>query len=230
MDWELVRNFFIAMLAIINPLGKIPLWVQASTDQDRHVRWRLALLVIVTALIILLVFLLGGQFFLNLFGIDLASFRIGGGIIILMVGLEMLKGTAIQIKDDTQDTSEDLSTFPFRRAQSRFRQVAVPLAMPLMAGPGSISTVVVYSARADSMTAYLGLSAALGAVMLILFLILLSGNRVQRLTGATVLNIQTRVFGLILAGIAVQLIVEGLGSIFPAWITEDSTIYDELQQ
>lgn len=228
MDWELVRNFFIAMLAIINPLGKIPLWVQASTDQDRHVRWRLALLVIVTALIILLVFLLGGQFFLNLFGIDLASFRIGGGIIILMVGLEMLKGTAIQIKDDTQDTSEDLSTF--RRAQSRFRQVAVPLAMPLMAGPGSISTVVVYSARADSMTAYLGLSAALGAVMLILFLILLSGNRVQRLTGATVLNIQTRVFGLILAGIAVQLIVEGLGSIFPAWITEDSTIYDELQQ
>jgi multiple antibiotic resistance protein len=228
MDWELMRNFFIAMLAIINPLGKIPLWAQASNDQDRHVRWRLALLVTSTALVILLVFLLGGQFFLNLFGIDLASFRIGGGTIILMVGLDMLRGTAIQIQDEAQNKQEDVSKF--RLAQSRFKQVAVPLAMPLMAGPGSISTVVVYSARADSMTAYLGLSAALGAVMLILFLILLSGNQVQRVTGATVLNIQTRVFGLLLAGIAVQLIAEGLGSIFPAWVTEDSSIYDELQQ
>lgn len=228
MDWELIRNFFIAMIAIVNPLGKIPLWVEASGDQDRQVRWRLALLVTVTALIILLVFLLGGQSFLNLFGIDLASFRIGGGIIILLVGLDMLKGTAIQIKDEDEDTHEDASKF--RVAQSRFRQIVVPMAMPFMAGPGSISTVVVYSARAEGLLEYVGLSAVLGIVMLILFLILLSSNRIQSITGATALNIQTRVFGLILAGIAVQLIAEGLGAIFPTWVTEDSSIYEELQK
>jgi multiple antibiotic resistance protein len=226
MEWELIRTFFIAMLAITNPLSKIPLWVKGSEGEDAHVRWRLALLVTITAFAILLVFLIGGRWFLDLFGIDLASFRVGGGIIILLVGLDMLRGTAIHVEHDQDDEAPDDK---LGEARARFRQVAVPLAMPIMAGPGSISTAVVYSASADTLVGYAGLTGALAVVMVIMFLVLLSGKRVEKAVGTTTLNIQTRVFGMILAAIGIQLMAEGLGAIFPAWLTEGSAIMDDLR-
>jgi multiple antibiotic resistance protein len=226
MEWDLVRSFFIALLAITNPLGTIPLWIAGSEGEDRQVEWRLALLVTTTAAAILLVFLLGGRWFLGVFGIDLAAFRIGGGIVILLVALDMIRGNAIRIDRDAERHEDD----KMRAARSRFEQVAVPLAMPMMAGPGSISTVVVYASRVDAVGGYAGLAAALGTVMAVMFLVLLSGRRIERWVGRTTLDIQTRVFGLILAGIAVQFVVEGLGEIFPAWLTEASTILDELRE
>jgi multiple antibiotic resistance protein len=226
VDWDLIRTFFIAMLAITNPLSKIPLWVKGSEGEDEHVRWRLALLVTLTAFAILLVFLVGGRWFLDLFGIDLASFRVGGGIILLLVGLDMLRGKVVQLDPDAEEGSADTR---LHEAQARFKKVAVPLAVPIMAGPGSISTAVVYSSEVDSLLGYAGLAGALAVVMVILFLVLLSGQRVERTLGATTLDIQTRVFGMILAGIGVQLMVEGLGAIFPAWLTEGSTILEDLR-
>ncbi len=226
MDWELTRMFFIAMLAITNPLSKIPLWVEGSRGEDRHVRWRLALLVTGTAFLILLVFLVGGRWLLDLFGIDLASFRVGGGIIILLVALDMLRGKAVQLDtDEEEDEDSKLAT-----ARSRFRKVAVPLSMPIIAGPGSISTVVVYSSSASGWLEYAGLGGALTVVLGLVFLVLLSGRWVEKRVGRTTLDIQTRVFGMILAGIAVQLIVEGLGEIFPAWLAEGGAVSDDLQQ
>jgi multiple antibiotic resistance protein len=227
MDWALIGSFFIAMLAISNPLNKIPLWVQGSADQDGPVRWRLALMVTGSALVILLVFLIGGQAFLNLFGIDLSSFKVGGGIVILLVGLDMLRGTVMQIHDDAPSEEDRATTFGMARA--RFRQIAVPMAVPFTAGPGSISTAVVYSARASTTLEYLGLAVVLTVVMVIVFLVLLGAPQVERLVGDTVLNLQTRVFGLILAGIGVQLMAEGLGALFPAWVTDLSPIADELE-
>jgi multiple antibiotic resistance protein len=225
MDWDLVRGFFIALLAITNPLGKIPLWLAGSEGEDRQVEWRLALLVTATAAAILLAFLLGGRWFLELFGIDLPSFRIGGGIVILLVAIDMIHGRAIRFERGEEDDDDDKMI----AARSRFKQVAVPLAMPMMAGPGSISTVVMYASRVDSLGGYASLAAALGVVMLLMFLMLLSGRRVERWVGKTTLDIVTRVFGLILTGIAVQFIVEGLGEIFPAWLTEASAIVEELR-
>lgn len=228
MDWDLTRTFFIAMLAITNPLSKIPLWVEGSRGEDRHVQWRLALLVTGTAFVILLVFLIAGRWLLDLFGIDLASFRVGGGIIILLVGLDMLRGKAVQIDTDA-DADEDEDS-KLATARSRFRQVAVPLSMPIIAGPGSISTAVVYSSSASDLLEYAGLAGALTVVLGLVFLVLLSGRWVEKRVGRTTLDIQTRVFGMILAGIAVQLVVEGLGEIFPAWLTEGGTVNDDLQQ
>jgi multiple antibiotic resistance protein len=225
MEWDLVRSFFIALLAITNPLSKIPLWLAGSEGEDRQAEWRLALLVTATATAILLVFLLGGRWFLELFGIDLPSFRIGGGIVILLVAIDMIHGRAIRFERGEEDDDDDKMV----AARSRFKQVAVPLAMPMMAGPGSISTVVMYASRVDSLGGYASLAGALGVVMLLMFLMLLSGRRVERWVGKSTLDIQTRVFGLILTGIAVQFIVEGLGEIFPAWLTEASAILDELR-
>lgn len=227
MEWEVVGSFFIAMLAITNPLGKIALWIRSSHDEDRPVRLRLAALVTLTAFGILALFLVAGEAFLNLFGIDLASFRVGGGVVILLLGLDMLRGDILQLEVEQEDVGERPPSWTV--AKTRFRKIAVPLVVPLMAGPGAISTVVVYSSRADDAVTYAALAVVLAVVMLILFAVLMAGRRVERAAGSLVLDIQTRLFGLLLAGIAVQLIAHGIGELFPGLLGPGSPILDDLR-
>jgi hypothetical protein len=95
MEIALIRNFLLAMVATLNPLGKIPIWVEASEGCDGPVRTRLALMVTGTATFLLLLFLFFGQSILSFLGLDLPSFRVDGGIIILLIGIEMLRGRAV---------------------------------------------------------------------------------------------------------------------------------------
>lgn len=222
MDLALIKSFAIAMIAIVNPLSKVPLYVQASAGQRGPADRRLAAYVTGVAFLVLLLALVAGKPFLNLFGVDLAAFRVGGGIVILMVGLSMIRGSAVEF---AVEEDEDLD--PIQQARSRFRKVVVPMAMPIIAGPGSISTAIVYSARAESPLDYAAMGVVLAAVMLVVLATLLLSRRVQRLVGATTLEIVTRFLGLILAGIAVQFIAEGLGEIFPAWVTPESVLEDD---
>lgn len=220
-----MRNFAIAMVAIVNPLSKVPLYVEASSDQGGPARHRLAVYVTVVAFLVLLLALLAGRPLLNLFSVDLAAFRVGGGIVILLVGLGMIRGQAVEITPEGE--VQDGETDPTIQAQIRFRKVVVPLAMPIIAGPGSISTAIVYSARTDSWQDYLGMALVLSAVMVVVLLTLLSSRRVEQVVGRTSMNIVTRFLGLLLAGIAVQFIVEGLAEIFPAWVAGESVLDGE---
>ena len=221
MDFDLVRSFSIAIIAIVNPLSKVPLFVDASAGQARPARRRLALYVVGVAFLVLLLALLAGRLFLNLFSVDLAAFRVGGGIVILLVGVKMIWGSAIDISTDGDEGDE-----PSVQAQARFREIVVPMAIPIVAGPGSISTVIVYSARAGTTLEYVGLAVVLVVVMLLVLAIFLASRQVQRAVGETSLEIVTRIFGLILAGIAVQFIAEGLGELFPVLVTPDSVLED----
>lgn len=210
------------MIAIVNPLSKVPLFVEASARQAGPARRRLAVYVVGVAFLVLLVALLAGRGFLNLFSVDLAAFRVGGGIVILMVGLRMIWGSAVEISTDG-DEGDD----PATQAQTRFRKVVVPMAMPIVAGPGSITTAIVYSARAETTLDYVGLAAVLTIVMVLVLAVFLASQWVQDVVGDTSLEIVTRMFGLILVGIAVQFIAEGLGELFPAWITPESVLEDD---
>ena len=220
MHWGLLTNFAIALLAIINPIGKIPLWLDASGDQHKDVQNRLAALVVMTSGIILLLFLFFGKYILNFFSIDLASFKIGGGILILQLGLSMLRGNAVNIEKEEFD--ED--TGVMERVKSRFRQVVIPMAVPMIAGPGSITTVIIFGSRTGSLVDY----AALGGVVLIalisIYFIMISGSNIKKLTGELPLMVVTRLFGLILIAIAVQLMVEGLGEVFPSWMESNGSV------
>lgn len=225
MDWDLIKHFFIALLAIVNPLGKIPLWLKASAGQPAAARTWLSILVMVAAGLILLAALWVGQPFLELFGIDLAAFRVGGGVIIMLVAVQMLNGVPVRIAAEER-TRDDVS--PRRLAQRRFQRVVVPLAMPFIAGPGTISTVLVYSSKAADGWDYAGMSGALLLVLALIWLTLAASRPIERVLGDTVLEVQTRLFGLILAAVAAQLIIEGLGEAYPTWLQHSSPISDDV--
>ncbi|MFP4072184.1 MAG: MarC family protein [Desulfovibrionales bacterium] len=225
MDWTVLKHFAIALVAIINPLGKIPLWQQATDDQPGKSRTWLALFVTVTACIVMLLALVGGKALLTIFGIELASFRIGGGILILLLAVDMLKGSAVRV-----EKSEEDQTGSWAKAKSRFPKIAVPIAVPLIAGPGTISTVMVYASTASSVWDFMGMGVIILLVSGSVFLMLLSGWSIEHVVGRTFLTIQTKVFALILAGIAIQFIVEGVGEVFPTLVDLNSVIADDLNE
>lgn len=193
MEITLIRNFLLAMVAIVNPLGKIPIWIEASEGCDGPVRVRLALLVTGTATVLLLLFLFFGQSM----DIDSSTSRRG---------------------DDALD-----------QAKARFRDIVVPVAVPILAGPGSITTTLLFGIRAEEWADRLLLGGLLVGVMVIVLVLLLLGHRIQDLVGPLVLNVQTRIWGLLLTAIAAQMILVGLGESFPNWLDAASPLIDDVQ-
>ncbi len=216
MDFELIVNFVVAMLAIVNPVEKIPLWVEASEGGQKGFQWRLAGLIILSSALLLLLFLLLGRQIMDLLQLNLASFKIGGGLILLQFGFSMLKGTAVELEKEDIDRSGTLN----RRVLQRYQQVFIPIGVPVIAGPGAITTVIIYGSQSGEFQTKLFLSIALIGVLAILYLTLLSGPYIQKVTGQLPLKLSSRVFGMILIAIAVQFMVEGLVEVFPGWVNK----------
>lgn len=212
-SWELVTNFTVAMLAIVNPLEKIPLWVTATEDEKKNAQWVLAGLVIFSCALILLFFLWLGRDLLLRLHIDLASFKIGGGLILLQFGFSMMKGTAVDISEKLSDATEDMRG----KVLQRYQQIFIPIGVPVIAGPGAITTVIIYGHQSDSSLTTALLSIALIVVLALLLLTLMTGSLIKRFIGTLPLELTSRVFGLILIAISVQFMVEGLLQVFPGW-------------
>lgn len=212
-NWELVTNFTVAMLAIVNPIEKIPLWIAAAEDEKQKVQWFLAALVIFSCALILLFFLWLGRDLLLRLHIDLASFKIGGGLILLQFGFSMMKGTAVDISGKLSGEKGNLRG----QVLQRYQQIFFPIGVPVIAGPGAITTVIIYGHQSDSPLTTTLLSLALVGVLMLLLLVLLSGALIKRVTGPLPLELTSRVFGLILIAISVQFMVEGLLQVFPGW-------------
>ena len=215
-EWDLISNFAIALLAIVNPVEKIPLWVQASKGGKQTFQWLLAGMVILSSASILLVFLWFGHELLTRLQIDLASFKIGGGLILLQFGFSMLKGTAVKLNDETVDESADLK----RSVLRRYQQIFIPLGVPVIAGPGAITTAIIYGYQSSSPLTTIFLSVTLVGVLAVLYGTLLLSPLIQKITGDLPLNLISRVFGMILIAIAVQFMVEGLTVVFPGWVVQ----------
>lgn len=212
-SWDLIINFAAAALAIMNPLGKLPVWTELTSDQSRQVRVRVALLSTATGLGLLLVFLLLGHPILAFLNIDVAAFRVAGGILVLLIAVQMVQGTATRL-DERDEQGDDVTQV----AAQRFRKIVVPFAVPMLAGPGSITTVVIYGTRAQGIFEYAGLAAVVVMVYALILVVLTMAPRLERCLPAVVFTVTTRVFGLLLAGIAMQLVLEGLGEVFPSWL------------
>lgn len=206
-DWTEYLKFFIGLIAILNPIGVIPIFInlthQHTSEERRHTAWVTGLSVGV----VLLVGLVAGEFILNIFGITIASFRVGGGILILLMAISMMNATM----SPTRQTSEEA-----REAVMKESVAVVPLAIPLIAGPGAISTVIVYANRAEGMVHKLVLGAGVVVVAVLVWFIFRMAQPLSERLGRTGINVVTRIMGLIMAAIGVEFMANGLKVLFPA--------------
>lgn len=154
----------------------------------------------------LVVAALSGETLLQTMGSSLASFRVGGGIVLLLMALAMLNGQASSVRTTPEEEAE---------AEDRNAIAVVPLAIPLMAGPGSISTAIIQMQRSDTEYHSLLVIFTIILVCLLLWLVLRLASIIGRTLGQIGLNIINRLFGLILAAIAVEIMANGLRELFP---------------
>lgn len=213
MDKLLISNFAASLFALLNPLGVLPIFIGYSAGEKRNVQRWLALFVALTALVLLLVFFFAGSSLLKFFGISLDSFRIAGGILLLIIGIGIVNGDSSKAAKDlaAEDQKSD-----FREAQLVYRKIVIPLAMPLLVGPGVIANVVLYASEAEAKkdnALFAGLIGTIIVICFLVFVIFLSGRWLQKVVGDVGLNIVTRILGLLVASIGVQFIMTGLSNI-----------------
>jgi len=200
-------KIFIGLLAIVNPFGAIPLFISMTADQNSRQRRQTINVVAFSVSIILLVSLFFGQLILQFFGISIASFRVGGGILILLMAIAMLHAKTSHIKQTDEEADESIQ---------KESVAIVPLAMPLMAGPGAISTVILAAHKANGVAHYTIIALGIILLSIVVWAVLRLSPWIAARIGATGINIFTRIMGLILAAIAVEFIAIGLKGLFPA--------------
>lgn len=197
-------KFLIALLAIVNPLGIIPIYISLTTGYTRTQRRRIARMVIVAVTSILIITAFFGELVLQFFGISISSFRVGGGIMLLLMAIGMLhssRHTMEQEKDMAFSSGESIAV--------------VPLAMPLLAGPGAISTVIINAHKGSGLQHYLLISLVILLLGLLLWAMLKLVPWIARHISPLGIHISTRIMGLILAAISVEFIANGLKGLFP---------------
>ncbi len=194
----------ISLLAIMDPVGAMPVFLAVThdnTDRERSVIARRALLA--TVVILVLFGAIGRQVF-SAFGITMPAFSIAGGLILLRIAFNMLEARPRRTRRTPQEEEE---------AVRREDVAIIPLAMPLLAGPGTITGVMVLVAQSRGPLQLLSIVGAVVLVSTISFLLLRAASKVQNLLGTTGLHIITRVMGLLLAAISVQFILNGLTAV-----------------
>ncbi len=216
IDFPLILNFFIAVLAILNPIGNVPIYLEHVNQDSTDVQKNIAKLLALSIFIICAFFFFIGQPFLSLFGISIPAFRIAGGILIMTIGFRMLHGKP---KFDNEGLETKASTTnSFKQATERLSSLIVPLAMPIFAGPGAITTVILYAQKPHNFLTVIGMIFALAAACFVIGLALYMSRWVFRILKNNGMQIVSRTMGLILCAIAVQFVIQGIAQLIPGLI------------
>lgn len=200
-------KIFIALLAVVDPLAAIPVIAAMTTRDNPPDLKAIARTVALSVSSVLLLALYAGEPVLMFFGISINSFRVSGGILLMLMSLSMLQGKISETVLNRAEAKEGetLDTF-----------AVVPLSIPLLAGPGAISTIVLYAQKANDVHHYLMITLDIFAVTLILWCVLRATPWLTRRLSQTGINIVIRLMGLILLALAVEFIAAGLKGLFPA--------------
>ncbi|MDP8918921.1 MAG: MarC family protein [Pseudomonadota bacterium] len=200
---DYISAALVTLLVTLDPVALAPIFVSLTRGMNASERRRVALRASLIAFGILAFFGLGGEVLLRLLGVGIPAFRISGGLLLFWIAFEMVFERRNERKQHTADVAI---------TEDHIRNVAAfPLAIPLMAGPGAITAVILLAGRADGNFLYLGsllILIALGIVSC--FLVFSTADRVSRWLGVTGNVVLTRLLGVILAGLAVQFIIDGV--------------------
>jgi len=192
VDWETLGTTFVTLAVLMDPVGIAPIFVAMTRALSPAQRRQAAIRAVLAAGGLILGFALFGGLVLDYLQVSVHSLSIAGGLLLLLVALEMLRGQDYPDEDSAQDVA------------------LVPLATPLLAGPGAIATVIVLSRQNDDVS---GRAAVIGGILCALALVgivMLAAERVSHALPESLVNFLTRVFGLLLSAFAVQLVVNGV--------------------
>jgi multiple antibiotic resistance protein len=204
--WTEYTRFVVALLAILDPFLAIPMFLTLTSDATDAYRHRTARAVTLTVLIVLIVAAVAGETILRLFGASLSSFRVGGGLVLLAMAFAMLNARTGALRQTPEEA---------RELESQNTMGIVPLAIPLLAGPGAISMVII-AVEGRSLLHQATIVACVVGVCLIVWGTLHLAVPIGRLISTTGRNIATRLLGLLLAAISIEMIAQGLKRLFPA--------------
>jgi multiple antibiotic resistance protein len=193
---------FVTLFVIIDPIGSAAIFAGLTRGMPSGQRQRSAFQGVIIATALILAFAFGGSWVLRALGITLPAFRIAGGALLFLLATEMVFARQSGIRRPTAPEEEE--------AELRQDVSVFPLAFPLLAGPGALTSIVLLMERATATLAALGVIAALVAVMAITLGLLLVAPRVMRLIGVTGANVVSRVLGIVLAALAAQFVLDGL--------------------
>ncbi|WP_443092569.1 YchE family NAAT transporter [Basfia succiniciproducens] len=203
-------KFFLGLVAVINPFGVLPVFVNMTNHQPKAERNHTNLITSFSVGVILLVSLFFGKIILSLFSISINSFRIAGGILIISIAMTMISG---KLGEDKQNKDEKNADF------ANMNSIAVvPLAMPILAGPGAISSTIVWASQYSSWFDWIGFSFAIILFSLLCYGLFRSGPTIVNALGKTGSNVVTRIMGLILMSLGIESIVVGITKLFPGLI------------
>lgn len=209
VNFAVYVQFFIGLFAIVNPFGALPIFFSMTAHQYEADRNHTSLITSLSIGIILLISLLFGKLILDAFSISLSSFRIAGGFLIVSIAMTMINGKLGEHKQNKEEQNADVSEFD--------NIAVVPLAMPIMAGPGAIGSTIVWGTHYNQWIDYFGFGAAIALFALICYILFRYAAPVVKRLGKTGTNVVTRIMGLILMALGIEIIVAGLSTLFPAW-------------
>lgn len=207
-EWHQLFKTTVALLAIVNPFGGIPIFISATQGWTARDRARTARTVALTVLVVLALTAFTGDQLLQFFNVSIGSFMVGGGILVLLLAISMLQAKESPIRQTPEEAVE---------VADREAVGVVPLGIPLLAGPGAISSVIIaaHQFRHGDLLGHVLLLIPIVTVAAVVWGVFLLSGRISRRLGRTGLNIVTRLMGLILAAMAVEFIARGLIELFP---------------
>ncbi len=199
----------IALLAIVNPIGVLPFFIHFTAGFSREQRQRTIRVAAFTAFTVIAVSAVAGLRIIEFFGISLGSFQVGGGMLLLLSSLQMLNAQPAESR--TSDLAEGSD-----KADAGDSIAIVPLTIPLLTGPATISTMVIYAQKTRHWWEIAILVGYGVVIALAVWLAFSLSGRIARVIGKTGINVMTRLMGLVLAALAVEIMSDGLVKLFPA--------------
>lgn len=206
MDWTEFIHLLAGLLSVVNPIGVVPIFLSLTAQMSHAERIQTAARTGFALAMVLLVSLICGEPILRFLGIGLPAFRVAGGILLLLMGIAMLRASGDMVSQTAKDQNGSVD---------QHSVAVVPLAIPLLGGPGAISTTIVYAHNDLSLRHYVLFGGVIVTVAALTWAVLRMAPTISNAMGQTGMNVVTRVMGLLLASIAVDIMATGLNELFP---------------
>lgn len=208
-----IGKIILSLIVLVNPFSALSIFLELTQGYTSRERRRTAQITALSVFIIMTVFIFSGNWILKILSISTGSFQVGGGILVFLIAVSMMNSGSNPAKPKIGTQEHDEITVQPRPNMGAV--AIVPLAMPLIIGPGGISTVIIHASAARHMNDLFAIVAAGAAISVICYLSLLAAAKVSRLLGETGLTVLNRIMGMLLAAVAVEIVIAGIRSLFP---------------